>query len=134
MDIVYAVENNLTVAEFRDVLVRSTLAERRPVDQPDRLAAMVANADLIVTARQDGRLVGVSRAVTDFALCCYLSDLAVDVACQHRGIGKALVARTHEEAGLHTTLVLLAAPKAAEYYGKIGMTKSDACWIIQRRS
>lgn len=134
MDILYAVENTLSADAFRDILIRSTLGERRPVDEPDRLATMVAQADLIITARHDGQLVGVSRAVTDFSFCCYLSDLAVDEAYQHRGIGKELVARTHQEAGLHTTLILLAAPKAVEYYGKIGMTKSDVCWIVPRAS
>jgi len=134
MEIVYAVERTLSVEAFRDILVRSTLGERRPVDEPERLATMLAQADVIITARQNGKLVGVSRAVTDFSFCCYLSDLAVDEAYQHRGIGKALVARTHQEAGLHTTLILLAAPKAVDYYGKIGMTKSDVCWIVPRNS
>ena len=57
-------------------------------------------------------LVGVSRAITDFAYCTYLSDLAVDERHQRRGIGRELIRRTHEAAGLHTTLILLAAPKA----------------------
>ena len=39
---------------------------------------MLEHADIIVTARVTGQLVGVSRAVTDFAFCTYLSDLAVD--------------------------------------------------------
>lgn len=130
---VYAVEPGLTPAEFTDVLMRSTLAERRPVDQPDRIAGMVRHADLIVTARVDGRLVGVSRAITDYHFCTYLSDLAVDVAFQKRGIGKELIRRTHEAAGLDTTLILLAAPQAVDYYPHIGMTKHDSCWIIPRQ-
>lgn len=132
-DVVYAVEPGLTPAEFTDVLMRSTLAERRPVDQPDRIAGMVRHADLIVTARVDGRLVGVSRAITDYHFCTYLSDLAVDVAFQKRGIGKELIRRTHEAAGLDTTLILLAAPQAVDYYPHIGMTKHDSCWIIPRQ-
>lgn len=86
MDPVYTIENDLDPAEFVDVLRRSGLAERRPVDEPERIRAMVRNAPLVVCAR-DGRgtLIGVSRAVTDFAYCCYLSDLAVDRAWQGRG-------------------------------------------------
>jgi len=76
--------------------------------------------------------VGISRAVTDFSFCVYLSDLAVDEAHQKRGIGKELVRRTHEAAGLKTMLVLLAAPKARDYYPRIGMTPHDSCWIIPR--
>src|SRR5258705_331703 len=77
----------------------------------------------------DGLLVGVSRAITDFAFCTYLSDLAVDEKYQRQGIGRELIRRTHEAAGLHTTLILLAAPKAQSYYPHIGMTRHESCWI-----
>jgi ribosomal protein S18 acetylase RimI-like enzyme len=126
-------EPSLTVEEFIDVLVRSTLSERRPIDKREVLAGMLKNASLIVTARNSvGMLVGVSRAITDFSYCTYLSDLAVDVSYRRTGIGGELVRRTHEVAGLQTMLVLLAAPAAREYYGKIGMTKHDSAWIFPR--
>ena len=128
----YQIEPDLAAEEFVDVLRRSTLAERRPVDHPETIKAMLEHADLIVTARVGGLLVGVSRAITDFAYCTYLSDLAVDVAFQQQGIGKELIRRTHEAAGLGTTLILLAAPKAVSYYPHIGMTAHDSCWIIPR--
>jgi len=120
----------LTPEEFVDVLARSTLAERRPVDRPEAILGMLENADVILTARDDGRLVGVSRALTDRQFCTYLSDLAVDVAYQGRGIGRALIRLTHEAAGRHTTLILLAAPKARTYYPYIGMTAHDSCWVV----
>ena len=130
----YQLEPNLTPAEFIDVLWRSTLAERRPVEEPERIAAMLAKADVIVTARAGALLVGVSRAITDFAYCTYLSDLAVDEAFQRQGIGRELIRRTHEAAGLATLLVLLAAPKARDYYPHIGMQSHDSCWLIPRQS
>jgi predicted N-acetyltransferase YhbS len=130
----YQIESNLDQAEFIDILVRSTLAERRPVDQPDVIRAMLENADVIVTARSGDRLVGVSRAIGDFAYCTYLSDLAVDQAYQRRGIGRELIRRTHEAAGLHTNLILLAAPKARTYYPHIGMQHHESCWFIPRQS
>jgi predicted N-acetyltransferase YhbS len=132
--VTYAVEPELGPDEFIDVLVRSSLAERRPVDDMATIAGMLAHANVIVTARIDGRLVGISRAITDFHYCTYLSDLAVDQAHQRRGIGKELIRRTHEAAGLGTTLILLAAPKAREYYPRIGMVAHDSCWIIPRQS
>ncbi|MEX2027411.1 MAG: GNAT family N-acetyltransferase, partial [Pirellulaceae bacterium] len=76
---------------------------------------------------------GISRAISDFAYCTYLADLAVDEAWQRRGIGQELVRRAHEAAGLSTTLILLAAPAARDYYPKIGMTHHDSCWIFRRR-
>jgi GNAT superfamily N-acetyltransferase len=131
MNVTYVLEPNLSPADFIDVLVRSTLAERRPVGRADVIRAMLKHADIIVTARVDNRLVGVSRAITDFAYCTYLSDLAVDEAFQKRGIGRELIGRTHTAAGLHTKLVLLAAPKAHSYYQHIGMDKHDSCWLTK---
>ncbi len=133
MTICIGCEPNLTVEEFRAVLVASTLDRRRPVNEPERLERMLREADLIVTARDGARLVGISRALTDFAYCCYLSDLAVDVAYQHQGIGRMLVAETHRRAGVEdTTLLLTAAPAAETYYPKIGMQPIASAWMIRR--
>ena len=134
MPIVYTLEPELTAAEFRAVLLASSLGERRPVDEPARLEKMLRHADLIITARDAGRLVGVARAITDFAYCCYLSDLAVDMAYQHQGIGKRLVAETRCAAGEQSNLMLIAAPAAEGYYPKIGMKHIDSCWLIPRAS
>jgi ribosomal protein S18 acetylase RimI-like enzyme len=125
----YQTEPSLTAGEFIDLLVRSTLAERRPVDDRERIETMLRNADLILTARIEGRLVGAARAITDFAFCCYLSDLAVDEACQRQGIGKELMRHVAEAAGHGTKLILLAAPKAVDYYPKIGMVRHESCWV-----
>jgi len=133
MTVNYALEPNLTSAEMIDLLRRSTLAERRPIDEPETIDGMIRHAGVIATARVDGKLVGISRAITDFSYCTYLSDLAVDAAFQKQGIGKELIRRTHKAAGLHTTLILLAAPKARTYYGHIGMTQHDSCWITARK-
>jgi predicted N-acetyltransferase YhbS len=132
MDLVYSLERypQLGVNEFIDLLERSTLAERRPVDEPETIRGMLAHADLILTARAGGLLVGVSRAITDFSFCTYLSDLAVDQNFQRRGIGRELIRRTHEAAGRQTVLILLAAPKARTYYPRVGMQAHDSCWII----
>ena len=130
----YQLEPDLNVEEFIDVLVRSTLAERRPVNDRPTVAKMLALADLLMTARQDGQLVGVSRAISDFSYCTYLSDLAVDQAFQGQGIGRELIRRTHEAAGVATMLILLAVPKAQTYYPHIGMTRHESCWIIPRQS
>ena len=125
----YQLEPELSADEFIDVLVRSTLGERRPIDDRERIESMLRNADLIVTARSNGRLVGVSRAITDFVYCTYLSDLAVDETCQKQGIGRELIERTHQAAGLKTRLILIAAPKARSYYPHIGMVPHDSCWM-----
>ena len=124
----YQIEPGLSVDDFIAILKSSTLAERRPVDDQERVRQMLAGASLILTARCDGRIVGVARALTDGAYSTYLADLAVDEAWQGRGIGRELIRRIHEAAGERTTLILLAAPKALTYYPHIGMVAHDSCW------
>jgi hypothetical protein len=89
MDVTYQLEPDLSADEFIDLLVRSTLAERRPVDDRTCIEGMLRNAGLIVTARAGERLVGVSRAITDYHYCTYLSDLAVDEVLSSSGKGSA---------------------------------------------
>jgi predicted N-acetyltransferase YhbS len=132
MTITYSLEPDLTAEEFRAVLIASTLGERRPVDDLPRLDRMLRQADIVATARDGTRLVGISRALTDFSYCCYLSDLAVDVAYQRQGIGKRLIAMTHEAAGDLTALILVAAPAAESYYPRIGMQQRPSCWTLSR--
>jgi GNAT superfamily N-acetyltransferase len=123
-------EAHLTTEEFLDVLNRSGLAERRPVDEPERIAAMAANANLTITARAGGLLIGVSRCVTDFAYCCYCSDLAVDRAYQRQGIGGRLLEATRAALHPKATLYLIAAPAAISYYERIGMFRHDRCFAF----
>ena len=140
LTITYAVEPDLDPAAFIDVLRRSTLGERRPVDKPDQVARMVRGAQLIVTARDEaardgtaaGRLVGVARSITDFAYCCYLSDLAVDEAYQRGGIGRELMRRTRAACGPECTLILLSAPKAMSYYPHVGMRRLENAFAFDR--
>jgi GNAT superfamily N-acetyltransferase len=129
MKIIYTVESSLDPIEFIDVLKRSTLGERRPIDDLERIKKMCANANLIITARFDGKLIGIARSITDFAYCTYLSDLAVDKEYQHKGIGKKLIEETKNQTP-QATLILLSAPAAIEYYPKIGMKKHNHCFIL----
>ena len=87
----FRIEPNLSADEFTDILIRSTLAERRPVDDRAVIEGMLRKADVIVTARVDGLLVGVSRAITDFNFCTYLSDLAVDEKYRLIRLGQKLI-------------------------------------------
>lgn len=128
-NIIYQVEDTLDPSEFIDVLNRSTLGERRPVDDFKRITEMCENANLIVAARLDGKLIGVARSVTDFVYCTYLSDLAVDEAYQKKGIGKKLIEETKKQAP-QAKLILLSAPAAVDYYPKIGMKKHNHCFIL----
>lgn len=133
MTINYQLEKDLSVEDFKQVLVLSKLGERRPIDNPDRLQAMLSNSQIIITARHNGKIVGVARAITDHAYCCYLSDLAVIEGYQKQGIGRKLIELTHGVAGDKTTLVLVSAPAAESYYPRIGL-KPYPCFGIPRSS
>jgi predicted N-acetyltransferase YhbS len=128
--ITYQIETIISVKEFKSLLEKSTLAERRPVNEPERLAKMLEHGNLIVTARDNGHLAGIARSITDFVYCTYLSDLAVDVAYQKQGIGKELIRQT-KLAAPQAVLILLSAPKAVDYYPKIGMTRHEHCYILR---
>jgi GNAT superfamily N-acetyltransferase len=130
MNLHYDASRPITGSEFIDLLKRSTLAERRPVDAPECIAAMLRHANLLCTAWDGDKLVGVARSVTDFEYCCYLSDLAVDEAYQKRGIGKALIALTKSRLGRKASIILLAAPKAEGYYPKIGFNAHRSAWVL----
>jgi predicted N-acetyltransferase YhbS len=125
----YKIENDLKSEEFIDVLSRSTLAERRPVNEANRIKEMLKHANLIVTARENGKLIGVGRSLSDFAFCTYMSDLAVDESYQKKGIGKEIIRQTKLASPL-AKLILLAAPKAVNYYPRIGMTRHEHCFYI----
>jgi len=125
----YQEEPLLSVDDFRQVLIDSTLGERRPVDDPERLALMLRHANLIITARDGNRLVGVARSLSDFAFCTYMSDLAVHQEYQKQGIGKELI-RITKDLSPKAKLILLAAPKAQAYYPRIGMPQWEHCYYL----
>jgi ribosomal protein S18 acetylase RimI-like enzyme len=127
----YSSEANFDLDTFIALYRASTLGERRPVEDRDAMADMLAHADLLVSAWDGERLVGLARTLTDWSYAAYLSDLAVDVAYQRRGIGVALVRETRRALGQRCTIILLAAPAAVDYYPKIGFTHHPAAWILR---
>ena len=93
----------VSVDEFRDLLLRSTLSARRPVEDLDCLRGMLDN-----------------------------SDLAVDVNFQKQGIGTELISLTQSMLGPHCKIILLSAPAAVDYYPHIGFELHSSAWILPR--
>ncbi len=127
----YRLGNDLDLDHVIELYQASTLAERRPAEDRERMSAMLRCANLVVTAWDSELLVGISRAFSDFAYVTYLADLAVRVSHQRQGIGKELIRRTREAGGPNVYIVLLAAPKAAAYYPHIGFERHDSAWILR---
>ncbi len=124
----YRTGNDLDLDAVIDLYRDSTLGERRPVDDRDRMATMLAHANLVITAWDGDRLVGIARSLSDFAFCTYLSDLAVRLSHQRGGIGKELMRRT-QAAGGKATVFLFAAPKAVDYYPHVGFAPGSG-WVL----
>lgn len=131
MSIRYTADRTITVDQFIELLSKTSLGVRRPLHDRLRLEAMLEHADLLGTAWEDDRLIGVARAVTDFSYCCYLSDLAVDEAYQRHGVGKKLIALLQEQLHPEAKIVLLAAPQAAGYYPRIGFEQHPSAWTLR---
>lgn len=115
-----------------DLYKRSTLGERRPIHNIETFEAMLKNANLTITAWDGEKLVGISRSLTDFAYVAYLADLAVDQEYQRSGIGKQLIEETKARLGPECMIVLLAAPKANDYYKHIGFEHNPRAWTQKK--
>ena len=131
MVISYKVNSKIEPHQLAELFQASGI--RRPVDDLNRLKKMIDNSNLIVTAWDGEKLVGIARALTDYSYCCYLSDLAVDRTYQHQGIGHELVAEVQKLIGDESMLLLISAPEAMEYYPKIGFDKIDNAFLIPRK-
>jgi GNAT superfamily N-acetyltransferase len=130
MALEYRFSNDLDLDQVIELYSASTLGERRPIDDREIMANMIRHANLIVTAWEDELLVGIARTLTDFSYVGYLADLAVRASHQRQGIGIELVRRTREKLGKRSMLILLAAPKAAQYYPKIGFKRHESAWTL----
>jgi GNAT superfamily N-acetyltransferase len=131
--ITYRIGNDLDLDVVIELYRASTLGERRPVDDRVCMGAMLRNANLVVSAWEGELLVGLARSVSDFSYCTYLSDLAVRVSHQRSGIGRELIRRTREQGG-KAMVILLAAPKAVDYYPRIGFEHHPQAWILRQTS
>ena len=140
--VTYQINSAITPEQFTDVLSKSSLGARRPLDNYYVIKGMLDNADLLVTAwvneeheeavnnsESNKKLIGVARCVTDFSYCCYLSDIAVDEAYQKQGVGKSMIKKIEQQLPPSCKIVLLSAPQASEYYPKIGFTKHESAWV-----
>lgn len=128
--IAYRPGKDVDLAMLIDLLRSCTLGARRPIDDNRRMGEMMRHANLVYTAWDGGTLVGFARALSDFAFCTYLSDLAVRDSHQRQGIGLELM-HLIRAAAPEATLILLAAPQAVDYYPRVGFTRHESAWTIK---
>ncbi|MBP5243802.1 MAG: GNAT family N-acetyltransferase [Succinivibrio sp.] len=129
MELTYTTKKPVSVESYVDLISTTTLKDRRPLNDYERIEQMLKNASLTVTAWDGNELVGIARCVTDFAYCCYVSDLAVRGNYQKKGIGKKLLQITKDNIHNNAKIILLAAPHAEEYYPHVGFEKHNAAFV-----
>ena len=130
--ITYTEHASIDPEQAIDLYTRSTLGERRPINNVETFRAMLVNANLTISAWDGDKLVGISRSLTDFSYVAYLADLAVDEQYQRQGIGKRLIEETQKRLGSECMIVLLAAPKANSYYEHLGFEHNPRAWILKK--
>jgi GNAT superfamily N-acetyltransferase len=131
MTLVYQQESRFELDEMLSVYRASGI--NRPIDDPARMAVMLASANLLVTARDAGKLVGLARCLSDKAYVVYICDLLVDKSYQQRGIGKALLAAVQYATGPQVQQLLRSAPAAMRYYPQQGFEPVSNAFAIQRQ-
>jgi ribosomal protein S18 acetylase RimI-like enzyme len=129
MEITYIAQPKITTQDFIDILEKSTLGLRRPLADAEAMQLMFQHGNVYVGAYAGEKLVGLARVMTDFVFTSYLSDLAIDEAYQHQGIGKQLIKEVKKYIP-RAKIILLAAPAAEGYYPKIGMQNHGHCYVL----
>jgi predicted N-acetyltransferase YhbS len=130
MEIVYKTEVIPTAEEIIELYDLAGLS--RPTNDKERIRKMYENSNLVISAWDNGKLVGVSRSITDWVWSCYLADLAVNPSYKGSGIGRKLVELTKDKLGEQSMILLLSVPTAMEYYPKLGFSKEDRGFIMYR--
>ena len=122
MSVVYAEEPALSVADYVAVLGETTMRGKRPLANTERIGQMLAGADLIVTARREGELLGLARCITDRIWICYCAELAVRESAQGLGVGRGILEAAWAILGPKVGFVLVSEPEAVQFYKRVGMS------------
>lgn len=126
----YQVELSLDFIEFQFILEDSGLSERRPMEDPQLLERMIKGANLLITARSEGQLVGLLRGLSDFCYRSFIADLAVARSFQRKGIGRQLIQVARNQAP-EARLILFSAEGAAPFYKKLGFHLHERCYQLK---
>jgi N-acetylglutamate synthase-like GNAT family acetyltransferase len=126
----YQVESSFDLEEMLSLYKASGI--NRPTDNENRMATMLAAANLLVTARHNGKLVGLARCLTDKAWVVYICDLLVDKNLQHQGIGKELLHQVQLATGPEVQQLLHSAESAMSYYPKVGYQLCHNGFVVKR--
>lgn len=132
MEIQFRINEKLNAKDVIAVFKSSGI--NRPVEDEERIQAMLDNSNLVVSAWNGSELIALARSVTDYTYCCYLSDIAVKKEHQKFGIGRTLIELTQETIGEETMLLFLSNITPLEFHPKEGFEKVENGYIIKRKT
>ncbi|WP_255557398.1 GNAT family N-acetyltransferase [Paeniglutamicibacter sp. Y32M11] len=95
-------------------------------DSPDVLFHAIKNSSFVVSAwNEDGKLVGLARAISDDATICYLQDILVHPDRHRIGVGRALFEQVlaRYEHVRQTVLITDDQPWQRAFYESMGLTE-----------
>ena len=129
MMITYHKDESISFEEYLEFLKRSDLGSQYPKERfKARVTKLLKNRSIGITARdEDGLLVGVAFALTDFSYFLFLTDLGVDRDYIKSGIGTELMKRIQDGAGGEDdiTVVTISNDEAYNFYKKVGLKNED---------
>lgn len=122
----YAAAGELTVSDVVDLY--SSVGWTAYTDDPQTLLQALSGSSTVAVAREEGRLIGLARVISDGHTICYLQDILVHPRFQRSGIGGALVSAALRPYPAVRQKVLLTDDESGQkaFYEALGFTQSTA--------
>lgn len=102
--------------------------------KPEQLYAALQNSAMVVTARINGKLIGLGNALSDGHLVVYYPHLLVHPDYQAKGVGQKIVEEFQKHYNGFHQQILVADGRAIEFYQKCGFRLAGdtrSMWIYQ---
>lgn len=97
---------------------------------PSGLRTAFTNSMFRCFVYEDGKIVGVGRALADGVDCSYICDVALLPSHQGLGLGKQIVAKLVELSSAHKKIILYSVPGKESFYKKLGFKRMTTAMAI----
>ena len=97
---------------------------------PDGLKTVFTNSMFKCFVYDEGKLVGVGRALADGVDCSYICDVALLPSYQGLGLGKQIVSNLVSLSSSHKKIILYSVPGAEPFYKKFGFKRMNTAMAI----
>ncbi|USD66844.1 GNAT family N-acetyltransferase [Vibrio sp. SCSIO 43136] len=99
---------------------------------PEKLLPALLNSDTLVTARKDGKLIGLGNAISDGYLVVYYPHMLVDPRFQGFGVGRKMMELMQSKYKNFHQQMLTADGEAVDFYRALGFEragKTEPMWV-----